>query len=67
MAGVEWGLVQALAVGAPGSCSSVCVIAKALQLAEVHEGVYQQIWRGRSSGGHVQGSGKQVQRRRWVH
>ena len=43
VASVEWGLVQALAVGAPGPCLSVCVIAKALQLAEVREGVYQQM------------------------
>ena len=43
VAGVEWGFIQALAVGAPGPCLSVCVIAKALQLAEVREGVYQQM------------------------
>ena len=47
VAGVEYGLIQALAVGAPGPCLSVCVIAslrrQGLQLAEVREGVYQQM------------------------
>ena len=58
--GVEWGLIQALAVGTPGPCFSLCVIAslrrQGLQLAEGRGNGCLGVGVPKSSGGHVQGS-----------